>query len=718
MNGQPLNSADTDVDRILVVGSDQDEAVTTVIADGLTAAGFELARRPDEAQTAIVLVSDAAPGDDRWERTVASLAGRRLLPVRLGTLDNATTAAIPGELAELNMPLWDGDDPSSLARLTAALLFRPERQRQVTQAAVEARAWQSRGRPDASLCDDLDRIDEFQFLASTSAGNLGAPPMLQQYATASLRRMHARRIRRRVGGVVSACILVVVALLIIEVLREARTLGRQNRLSAISSGYGGDAEDTLRWRAVLAAAAVLDESNPDADIAAEGLRRLLALPHGIPVVSRIDHQTMTGAFSGTDDQLVIIEEDRANLELELLLFEPATGRSTWTMDLPGQGRDYAVVRQSPSGSQFIAFGEGGLVVADGASGRAAELVAGSVSDAGFVDHNDDGDKVWVLTDDGVATYDTSSGEVMDSVPIEGEVVTASMTAGGLRAVVTDSNGRPAIVAPFEPVDDPPLRDDGPSLGLTGTATIDPASGFAYIAADDRRVWMLEPDGSNRVLAIPAPDSTTKLLVDKQGRLTVASSSKGVEVYDLGSGLRLGAICTTSFLPWHLDFSETTDRMLCFGEFHTELWPMPPAPLNLDPPSFQGSAPDPDWLAFMGDNNTVGAFAVSRDGTKAVAGHHDGTVTLYDITPDRPAVAYVWSTPSGLPLVAATWDEGPVVFETGDRAWRVPICDDCSTNEGLVAAYRRGIQGCWLEEPLADVTRSARDALGLVICENR
>ncbi len=418
-NSHSVPSADAD--RIFVLTSEQDRAVANEISDGLAKAGFSMAKATTEATTAIILVSASALLDPDWREALARLDSQRLIPARVGDLAGVVDGAIPERLSILNWLDWNRDNPTALGRLIATLRFRPDRQRQGAQAAVEARVWQSQGRPTSALCDDLNRLDEFRYLAARTDRVVGISPVVREYVVDSLRRMSARRRRRRLLGAFGATVLVIVSLLVIELLREARTLGRQNRLTAISSGFGGPSEDTRRWRTMSAAAALLEESNPDAEVARGSLRQLLALPSGIPVPPRVDHQIMTGTFASTGDQLIVIEENRAQLLLELRVFDPADGRAISTLGLTGQVRAYRSMDLSPNGLRLLAWGDGGLVVVQLASGEVIEVTPDAIAHAGFVAD----DTVWAAAARSVATYDAGTGERQETAAVDGELLAAA-----------------------------------------------------------------------------------------------------------------------------------------------------------------------------------------------------------------------------------------------------------------------------------------------------
>jgi hypothetical protein len=119
----------------------------------------------------------------------------------------------------------------------------------------------------------------------------------------------------------------------------------------------------------------------------------------------------------------------------------------------------------------------------------------------------------------------------------------------------------------------------------------------------------------------------------------------------------------------------------------------------------------------GHLGTVTAVALDDSGRNAFVGTAEGHVVELDLDGRRAIVVRRWSVPDAAAIDGLGWGlPGRLLVRTAAGLWWQPTsCAGCGSDEVLLAAARKHLQGCFLENNVTHVSVEVRRRMGIRMC---
>lgn len=714
--------------RVGVLAAAGDGAVGSAMAAFLREAGAEVVDGDDSAllDGLVVLLSSDALTDDAWRRAAEHAVADRIVPVRIGKLDDVR---VPKRVAPLNWIEWSSENPTAaFGAALAALLTDPARHALSRQLRHEAEAWQRAGRPPDLLIDDRRRARQMlELMSELEADAMAAPSSLTIAFVKASAAVTLRKQRRRlaVRGLVTLVAVAAAAYLIVE-LPRVHLGARVNHAAIVTAGDEATLSYLPDWSAANAAALLLEGTAAQRTLGRNTLLQALGRPWPLGTADFLDSVTaMTPFAHGTRAAVLQVAEHGSGLTL----IDVRRGAVLWTVLLP---RRFTAVDVSADEATAVVAGDG-VGVVDLRSRRGSLLV-------------DRGDFSSVqLAARGAIVLSTASGR-LEVLRTPGRAPTSRAYAavidvtsgprGRATALVATGPGRFAIVDAL----------DGRTLATARTGrrsfegAIAPDGRRAIVAGPGDQLWTFGAAYAARPTGIALPVAIGALAWASHDRLVVASQSGSGQVVYLPRTEPLGTVCGDVPRVEALQLERDDEQTLaCVSGGLKSFWRLPAAPRRraageTSARSFastdvrletRGAETRIHWRGSLGSGSTdwfspfgqrISAVAASPSGREIAFGSSEGLVAIVALAYERARVVDVWGVPDAAPVTAAGWDGGPVVSTASGQTWSVPTCGRCATDAGLLATARARFGGCFTERQLQWIDADARRRAGLRLCQ--
>lgn len=746
---EPLSSEAPGI-RVHLVDSTDSESIANSIITNLEHLGVDASAPPPTApgqvRAVIVLISPGALDDPIWQRRVEQLRSERLVPVKLGALDDTR---VPEHLRSLNWIIYRPDDAAFIATLFTGINIDASRFRDAQDTRALAERWEGSGRSADLLLDD---VGEIRRRAENFAGDSGEH---SDFLESSLKHAHSQR-RQRANRIAFRTVLLglSVALIAFTVFAVGQAVIRSR--NAVSFALGNSENSSRPDLAAIKAGASL----VDADVynGSDGRLRIAtdALSKHWPsgFVTAGDWAVAAVDF-GSDGALVGVDNSGSRWRWESL---GKPGIRTATAAPPTAGADVAL-----DGELFIS-GDGDTVTVIAGTealhtfsglGRLSALRLAPSTDRALlvVDH-----ELRVIEDLSSATAAVRTLSRWDAVldlvrTSEGRAVALAQRADRLYLVRDDGAERAIGTAPG-PIEAGSISPDGTSVALIVEGTI----------------WT-SGDGGFSPSGVVLPGIATAMRMTADGLVLIADRTRGTWVADPVLGLDLGGICSGFIGTTDFVVDPGGDRVLCpqssiigvdstaglAPRSRTVDVPKPQQsadssgrvsslslvdgmiiierrgeqPFALDPSgaSFAHDFEQPPEVAaaeFFGSGALLGAtgvpttVALTPDGNTLAIGFEDGGLVEIDVN-ELGHLARVgsWQLPDHGAITSISWspDRSSIYATTGSGLeWRRDSCSGCWGADTLSRHIAGRVWACYPNGDIDAIGATARRAFDLRVCE--
>lgn len=714
--------------RVGVLHAEADAETAARIATLLEEGGVEIvaadsAPAPDGL---VVLISDAAFGADGWPPLDWVRERNRLIPVRVGAVDEQR---VPERLRELNWIDWSLERPAqALGFVVAGLLSDPSRYRISRQLAHEAASWVEAGRPASHLIGDRRRARRMKELLQT----LDSDPLASldeatiEFVAVSDRATRKSRRRRLLWRGLAAVAVMAAIGGVPTGIAALEASSRTNRASIVTAGDDAVLDQLPEWSAINGAALMLEGSPAQRRLGRSALLQAMVRPWETSDTTFIDSARSAATFrDGTRAAVIALVPGGSGFAL----FDVRRGLTLATVSLD---RRYDWIDIDPDERTAVVAGYGAAEVVL-RTGRNRSLTrrgpfVGVAALRGQVALWTAGGRLELLDRPSGHQREVSyHSAVLDVVP-------APRGRGGM-VLVSEGRGRFAI-----------RRLPGGEV-VAGTRLAGPVEEVGTLHPDGRRavvagggqLWTFDA-ASARPTGIATPIVLNDIEWVGGERLVLASDSERGEVIYLPRAQRLGEVCASAPSLLSVWVEPGGETVSCGGDGRS-FWRLPPAPLEAgvprraDPPSavrspyatvqIRGRRERILGRGELGSGVTgwsqpfdsaIAAAVFSPRSHQLALGSKRGTVALLGLTRRGAESLTFWMAPDRAPIVDLRW-RGQLLAETASgQLWRVPDCPHCETNRGLLATARARLSGCFSERQLTWISTEVRRRLNLRECE--
>lgn len=718
---------------MLVVASERDASWGESLTAFLRSAGFHVDdHTPDTAQNVVVLLSAAALEDPVWRSAVEAISATRVVPIRLTPLDSTR---VPEALSAIN---WIAIDPvapqSSFGVVMAALRSNPELHLAARSLRLEAEAWARGGaRSELLVRDRRHAVDLDHLLRQLQSDPLLAQDaMVFEFVRRSLRsssRVQTRTWLTRAGALVVALIAVAVALTFVP---SIRLLGRNNHSTIGTVGDRAIQSQLPEWSSLLSGGLLLNGSTKQKELARTTLRRTLSQPWtlgAVDVGAGRSNAAMAAFKNG--DVAVVLGTDNGNFEFGY--FDSRTDSIPWRTPLGGEFYWLDITKDERTA---VAVGAGGIAVVDLVTKQARRFENAGQWDEVVVT---DTDRIVVAARTGdLGTAGINDDEVQVLGNFKRHLSLRRTTDGGARLLVEPEPGSYALIDGLTGSE--LVRTSLPAPIIDAGAVVPDAVG-AVVIGPDHQLWMFGSDAQPTPTGVALPDRTDSVVALPGGRVVIGGQVEPARVVHLPSRGELGNVCRESPMLHAIIPSRDNELLVCKALVLSTVWRAPAGPIA--PPTAQlssaleatsgelvvqarantikferrdaqGSSVHTDWFAPV--TGEVTAISIAPDASRVLVSSALGEVVV--VTAELPTVAIVveWATPDRSPVVAAGWDDGPVVETVSGFFWRTPDCATCGTDDGLLSLLRQKVELCWSETQLSPIDSETQARLGVQVCK--
>jgi hypothetical protein len=714
---------------VTIVYADADAATAARLTQSLVDAGITVVPPSVSEPTdgIVVLMSAGALRDPVWRHQAASSAAGRLVPVRIGELDDKL---VPEPLKRPNWIDWNAEHPaSSTGSVLAGVLADPARRRLSRQLTHEAEAWAAGGRPAGLLMADYRRAVQMNaMLVELEADPLAAPgTSVLDFVRASLtatRRRHRKRRRRRVAAAVVILIAVSTASVTLPKIAAA---GRSNRQAIVTAGDQAFVSELPEWSAANAGALLLNGTPAERLLARNTLLQALGEPWRINALNFIGNLTSIAPFD-RGSRAVVLGSGSKTTSVAILAL-PA-GRVLGSTRIPGA---FGSVSVSPDG-RIALIGGVGLEELDLATGRLKLIDAHqTVADVRALAY----DRALIASPAGQLDMIDLVTDHYRLIGRYRSVLDLQATGSGGVGLVVEPTGRPALV---DAVSGKIRASSAVALAASPQGAISPDGARALVTGADGQLWQLGAGGA-RPTGVALPYALTSLAWAADDRIVLASDDQHATVVYLPRAEPIGSVCTDVVALGSVAVDPSGQTVACLGA-ETSLWRLPDAPATPAGYRFATSPSAASSLAnvttrgaevnihfgrasgpgetgwFDPLNATISASSFSPAGDELVVGSRQGGAAVVGLAPGHARIVETWSSPDGSPIVGVGWRAGPVAQTASGQVWNVPDCQSCARDVGLLVELRRRETGCLTARQLSFMDTTTWRRLGLQMCPPR
>jgi hypothetical protein len=714
--------------RVAVVHAGPDGAVASRIAAGLRDSGIEPIAVDGGAATdgLVVLISSQALSDPAWLEAVEPATTGRVVPVRVGELDDES---VPPRLRELNWIDWVPERPATtLGFILAGLFANPDMYRLSQQLAHEAETWDRAGRPKERLVADRGRARRMSELMAALVEDPMATPdaVVVDFVEASdsaTRKARRRRLLWR-GGAGIALLVAISA--VTSVVASIQAFSRINHAAIVTAGDESVIDELPEWSAANAAMLVLNGTNTQRELGTTTLIQAMARPWSLGTISFIDSiRSMVPFADGTRSAVVALTPSGSSFaEVDV-----TRGRTIGYLSLPGKFEQVDV----SGDSRYVA------VAGDGAGiipfhTRQFHPVA---SRGDFIGVRASGPRLLLWTDAGrLEARDVANGgshlvgefrKVLDVAPDGRGGGTALVASGPGRYEIVDISSGAVLASEQIPA--------GEEIGALA-----PGRKRAVVDAADTQFWTFGVGRPPRPTGISVPASLQDLEWAGGERLVIASDSERGQVVYLPRGQQLGRLCADAPSIEEIRLEAHGDIVACGGDARS-IWRLPPAPGVADEKrvrplgrwirspyaqveirgrwmrvSLRGAFGSASASPIELFDSKITAAAFSPTDHQFAIGSARGSVMVVGLSRHGTRGVVMWSAPDASPISELSWKQGLVATTTSGQTWALPDCPGCQSDAGLLAEARSRFSGCFSDRQMAWIDSGDRAALGLRECE--
>lgn len=712
--------------RVRVVYCNQDAAIAQQLSEGLIRHGIEQVTQATSADGLVVLMSSKAMSDPSWLEATKEGSAVRVVPVRVGDLDED---AVPSHLRELNWIDWAPERPDTTVGFVLAGLFSdPNTYRLLREIASEAETWDRAGRPKGMLVGDRGRAKRMRewFERSTAYPMRGPSATAAAFVKASDATTKKARRRRIVWRGGAAFALLTAISVVLTVIPTVRSFSRINQAALVTAGDRSIIEEMPEWAAANAAMLMLEGTATQRELGRLTLTQALSEPWALGTISFIDSiRSLVPYANGTRTAVVALTPtESAFAEVDV-----THGRLIGYLPLPGVFDKVDL----PTDERLVAVaGEGGAGVIPFRTRRFHRVASGT-----FVGVKVSGSRLVLWTEAGrLETVAVAGGGRKLVGEFDSVLDVGPDGKGGGTALVALEPGRYGLV---DVTSGAVLSSAEVSAG-DGVGTVDPGGRRAVVDAADRQLWTfgigrpLQPTGISVPIALNDVDWASG------ERLALGSDSELGTVVYLPRGETIGRLCAGAPSVAEMRLEAGGDAIACGGDARS-IWRLPAAPAEapktpaaplhdtIRSPYAEveirgtwarvslrgrlGSASAPPREPF-GDGVTAAAF--SPVGHQLALGSASGDVVVYGITRHGTRGVVAWAAPDSAGVSRLEWDHGFLASTASGQTWRLPDCSGCESGLGLVKAAQARFSGCFSDRQLAWINDENREVLGLIECE--
>jgi hypothetical protein len=712
---------------VAVLAAPQDSYAASQVMGALRDAGttvIDARSKGSRLDGLVVLLSEAAANDPDWRDIAEHAAADRLIPVRLSPV---AARWVPDRLAAINWIDWRHADPiASLGAILGALYSDPARLALTRQLTNEAKTWEDANRGTGLLIDDLKHAERMSDLLRelTDDERVSPASIVPEYVAASLaysRRLRRRRRRWRIGA---AVLLLFVGSWAMDAVPQIINRSKMNRAAIVTLSGDGLVDQSTAWTAINAAQLLIEGTKTQKQLGRQTLTQALDRPWDIGEVDFIDSALAAAPFD--HGRLAAILALSHTGHSGVAIVDPGAGTLEATFSLP---RRFGEI--SADSNNHIVLSQPGLAVLDLRRHTYFPIVTKGVSQA------------WALRRGDIVSREAGELVVRDGagkrLRLLGHYLglDARGTSGGAGAVLaeTDSHAISVLDASTGRV---VLHGRLPTTFTDGALA--PDGRHAAIAGTDGQVWIVGPGNTVRSTGIAVP-AGGQLLWPAAAKLVVMSDGTGGTVVGLPGGETLGRICVSApqLRAPHAD--PDAEVVTCDAR---GFWRLPPGPVagrwtgaaklpktlssRIAEATFDGSYlrlqlnTDPKhpratgWSAPLASRITAAAW--SPGGDQLLIGSDNGGVAILGFGHGAAGELTETNVPDAAPVSSVSWASGtgtPLARTSAGHTWRVPACDGCGGDDGLLAVLRRRIGGCFTKRQLANTTLRVQRRLGLRRC---
>ena len=581
---------------------DSSDAADNIIR-GLDRLGVDASSPPPPAtglvRAVVVLLSAAAVRDPVWLRRVEQLRAERLVPVRVGDLEDRD---VPDYLRELNWTLYRADDPAFLAQLftginTDSARFRDERD---TRALAER--WEAEDRSPDFLIESRREVRRRVRLAAQSSqgGDPLIPPeqAVQLAGTFRERREFLRdtfddddTVPRWVGRIVALWLALVRGPLDRALVDEATTpvaFLAASRAHATKVLRRRDVRTVIRT--VLAAATVMAVVTTLL-IGQDAVKRrnnAIAFTIGdLAQNGRPDLAALKAGASLLESPPQFFNDGRLRIAIEAL-------SEHWQTGYVIAGGEYAIAATVPlDDGGILAVSYDGtlwrwgaeLGVPASAPSPIPEVIAMDADPSGTTVVVMDGATVGVVLAGGSpTTFAAPDGTTaLRLAPAVGHILLAARGAlwvAGFSGRTTQLGAWDEVIAMAQTLDGRAVglvrdgrelalvRDDGeatPLGSISGSISAGSiaSDGRTVAVAVDGTIWT-SLDGAIASTGIPIPGVVVAITVTRDGLVIVSDRTRGTWIADPALGVPLARICSGFGAAFNVSVARDGDRVMCLN----------------------------------------------------------------------------------------------------------------------------------------------------------
>lgn len=703
------------------------------LADHLRTEGFQVADEDDfvELDATVAVLSDGAIGDPKWRTAVEGATGSRLVPVQL----HPTEVPDDPDLQELRIINWiqpaAGPPEATYPLIALVLRSNPELYSARRRLAMQADSWAGANRPADLLVDSRKYAGELRALVAQLAGDPLLQPnkLMSEFVDGSVKRSQRRLFLLFRRGLRATAVVVLLGLLLGTVLPRLREEGRQSFNSLTAMDAPDMRGQTPEWFAVMATSVLMSSDGPVEDgISRITIHKQLALPWSEGYIFNSFYEGLNGSvpFGATSVGVVFAKGDGSS---NFGVYDMDGQKLRWSMQLP---KEMLGAEVSPEGAFAVTLGDFGPGILDLQSRDLREVSPPVKAEIAKVDVGGEtaslasfGGQLWNL--------DVRSAEASKVAKFDDLFDMVALKGGGTRAAVRNEDQYGLVdAATGEMLVEVPIPEDV----IAPSASPVPDDDALLFVGEDDQVWKAAADSDPRPTGISVQAASGGIQSLANGRVVVGGILSHPEVYDVATGASLGEVCRDTASLRSLHPSADGLRMSCSGDRATTIWPLPDQRVAVEQGLLSDQARSVSKgyvLVADGDNVKVSkngtpladiemsagkvvALSLSQEGRSVLIGTDEGVVFQFENVDGEFRHVLSWHTPDRSPVVSVGWLPGPVVATGSGAAWRVPTCDRCLSDAGLIDEVKERVRSCWSDEQLKNVESRTRDRLAIRVCD--